>query len=123
MRARGIVRWFCAWDGAGYTLAPGIRRGGFCRTRSSGYAFCLLVDLPPDPALARCSGTGGPAGANGTAAFVLLMISEVGVSVLSFGRTLAEHLEAMFAMAALPKFLGQLLFAVFPVLQLGLPRS
>jgi hypothetical protein len=51
------------------------------------------------------------------------MISEVGVSVLSFGRTLAEHLEAMFAMAALPKFLGQLLFAVFPVLQLGLPRS
>jgi len=53
----------------------------------------------------------------GGAAFALLMAGEVGVSVLGFGRTFAEHFAAYGAPGALIGLAGQIAFALMPLVQ------
>lgn len=55
----------------------------------------------------------------GGLAFALLMAAEAGLSVLLFGRTVSEFVAMQTSGPELPGFLGQALFAFFPVLQLG----
>jgi hypothetical protein len=55
--------------------------------------------------------------AMGGLAFGLLMLAETGLSVLGFGRSLAEHLAHYRSLPALLGLLGQLAFAAFPALQ------
>ena len=54
----------------------------------------------------------------GGLAFVLLMAAEIGVSVLGFQRTLADHFRAYAAAPALIGLIGQIAFALFPVAQM-----
>ena len=56
--------------------------------------------------------------AMGGLAFGLLMAAEIGVSILGFGRTMAEHMETYRHATALLGLLGQLAFALFPLVQL-----
>lgn len=58
----------------------------------------------------------------GAAALLLLLVSEAGLSVL-LGRTLAQHLELYAALPAQLGLVGQLLYAVFPPIQVSLARS
>lgn len=53
----------------------------------------------------------------GAAAFALLMLAELGVSVFGFGRTVAEHVAAYEAASAQLGLAGQIAFALFPVAQ------
>jgi hypothetical protein len=53
----------------------------------------------------------------GGVAFAVLMVAEIGVSVLGFGRTLSAHLEHYRQMSALIGLAGQVAFALFPILQ------
>lgn len=53
----------------------------------------------------------------GAVALVLLLVAEAGVSVLGFGRSLAEHLAAYGAASARLGLAGQVAFAAFPLLQ------
>jgi hypothetical protein len=53
----------------------------------------------------------------GAVAFALLMLTELGVSVLGFGRTLAEHLAGYQAQGAQLGLAAQLAFALFPLVQ------
>jgi hypothetical protein len=57
--------------------------------------------------------------AMGGLAFALLLLAEIGVSVLAFQRTIAEHFEAYLAAPALLGLSGQIAFALFPATQLG----
>jgi hypothetical protein len=56
--------------------------------------------------------------AMGGLAFALLMLAEVGLSVLGLQRTLAEHFQAYLAAPALLGLAGQVAFALFPAVQL-----
>jgi len=53
----------------------------------------------------------------GGSAFATLMVAELGVSVLAFGRTLPAHLEHYRQLPTLLGLAGQMAFAVFPVIQ------
>ena len=62
----------------------------------------------------------------GSAALVLLFAAETATSILGFDRTLSDHLNHYAAPAGQIGLFGQLLFAVFPSVQLHLaerPRS
>jgi hypothetical protein len=59
----------------------------------------------------------GPRLGVGSLAFMLLMLAEAGVSVLGFGRTLAEHLATYRATSAQLGLLAQIAFALFPIAQ------
>lgn len=54
------------------------------------------------------------AAAMGTAAFVLLMLAEAGLSVWLSGRTLAQHLALYTQPAHMIGLAGQIAFAAFP---------
>lgn len=56
--------------------------------------------------------------AMGGLAFALLMVTEMGVSVLAFQRTLGEHFQAYLAAPALLGLAGQIAFALIPAAQL-----
>jgi hypothetical protein len=58
----------------------------------------------------------------GGLAFALLMFAEVGLSILGFGRTFAEHLASYRQVASIMGLLGQLAFASFPAIQLSVGR-
>jgi hypothetical protein len=53
----------------------------------------------------------------GIVAFILLMLAELGVSVLLFGRTLAEHLGTYHSVNALSGLTAQMAFAAMPLLR------
>jgi hypothetical protein len=53
----------------------------------------------------------------GIVAFILLMLAELGVSVLLFGRTLAEHLGTYHSVSALSGLTAQMAFAAMPLLR------
>jgi hypothetical protein len=54
----------------------------------------------------------------GGLAFTLLILAEIGVSVLAFQRPLASHFQAYLAAPALLGLAGQIAFALFPAAQL-----
>jgi len=54
----------------------------------------------------------------GTSAFSFLMVAELIVSLLIFGRAFVEHLGHYRTTPGLLGILGQLVFAIFPVVQL-----
>jgi hypothetical protein len=54
----------------------------------------------------------------GGLAFALLMLAELGMSMLGFGRTLTEHLTRYRDLPAALGLAGQLVFASFPMLRL-----
>jgi hypothetical protein len=58
----------------------------------------------------------------GGLAFAILMFAEVGLSILGFGRTFAEHLASYRQVASFMGLLGQLAFASFPAIQLSVRR-
>ena len=58
----------------------------------------------------------------GGLAFALLMLAEAGLSILGFGRSLAEHLASYRQAASIMGLLGQLAFASFPAIQLSVSR-
>ncbi|MFZ4689092.1 MAG: hypothetical protein ACOYLS_07630 [Polymorphobacter sp.] len=53
----------------------------------------------------------------GATAFAALMLAELALAVLVFGRTPAQHLARYASAAALLGLAGQILFAAFPILQ------
>lgn len=53
----------------------------------------------------------------GGVAFALLMVAELGLSMLGFGRTLAEHLDIYRHLPGQLGLAGQIAFAAFPVVQ------
>jgi len=55
----------------------------------------------------------------GAVAFGLLMLAELALGMLLFGRTLGEHLATYRTFAGAAGLAAQLLFAAFPVLQLS----
>lgn len=57
--------------------------------------------------------------AMGGLAFALLMIAELGVSTLLFGRSLGAHLDHYRQLPALLGLAGQIAFALFPVAQMS----
>jgi len=57
--------------------------------------------------------------AMGGLAFALLLLAEIGISVLAFQRTITAHFEAYLAAPALLGLAGQVAFALFPAAQLG----
>jgi hypothetical protein len=58
----------------------------------------------------------------GVVAFLFLMFAELGVSVLGFGRTLAQHLANYATVPAALGLLGQLAFAALPAVQAWQPN-
>jgi hypothetical protein len=59
----------------------------------------------------------------GGLAFALMMVAEVGVSVLAFGRTVVEHFETSLNTISLLGLAAQVAFAFLPAIQLGIPWS
>lgn len=57
--------------------------------------------------------------AMGGLAFALLMVAEIGVSVLAFERTVVEHFQVYLTVPALLGLAAQIAFALFPAAQLG----
>jgi hypothetical protein len=53
----------------------------------------------------------------GGVAFCLLMVAEIGVSVLGFERSISDHLASYQRTAGLLGFTGQIAFALFPMIQ------
>ncbi len=53
----------------------------------------------------------------GGLAFAVLMVAEAGISVLAFGRTLADHLDACRQTPGLLGLAAQIAFAAFPMVQ------
>lgn len=53
----------------------------------------------------------------GGIAFCLLMLAEIGISVLGFERSIGDHFAAYQRTASLLGLAGQIAFAVFPVIQ------
>ncbi|MBY0508814.1 MAG: hypothetical protein K2P94_01560 [Rhodospirillaceae bacterium] len=54
----------------------------------------------------------------GGLAFGLLMIGEFGVSAVGFGRTFSDYLASYANMSAILGLVGQLVFGLFPAMQL-----
>jgi len=66
----------------------------------------------------------GPRLVMGASAFVILMLLELGVSMLIFGRSMAEHLATYRTASGMIGLLAQLAFASFPCVQVwGARRS
>ena len=59
----------------------------------------------------------GPRLIMGGTAFGLLMVAEIGVATLGFGRTIGEHFGHYATLPAQLGLAGQIMFASFPVLQ------
>jgi vacuolar-type H+-ATPase subunit I/STV1 len=55
----------------------------------------------------------------GVLAFALLMMAESGLAVWLFGRTIPEHLESYWLLPQAIGLAGQVIFALFPLLQMG----
>lgn len=55
----------------------------------------------------------------GGVAFGLLMTAELGISIFAFNRSFAEHLAVYATAPAMLGLLGQIAFALFPVLQMS----
>lgn len=53
----------------------------------------------------------------GGLALAVLLSAEIGVSMLGFGRTLSEHLQQYQQLPPLIGLAGQIVFAMFPVIQ------
>jgi hypothetical protein len=53
----------------------------------------------------------------GSLAFGLLMAAEIALSVFGFDRTIAEHFQNYWRLEGMLGLIGQLLFALFPVIQ------
>lgn len=53
----------------------------------------------------------------GAVAFVVLMAAELGVSTLAFGRSFSAHLNHYRELPAILGLVGQIAFAVFPIIQ------
>jgi hypothetical protein len=82
--------------------------------------FMLLVSwIACKRLVTRFSVPGGVAAraTMGASAFGLLMLAELGVSVLGFGRSIAESFESYQTSSALIGLLGQVAFAAFPIVQ------
>jgi hypothetical protein len=58
----------------------------------------------------------------GAVAFLLLMAAETGVSILAFGRTIAQHVQTYQGTASQMGLLAQIAFALFPVVRLWARR-
>ena len=58
----------------------------------------------------------------GAVAFVVLMMAELSLSLLLFGRTIDEHIELYQQWAAIFGLLGQVSFSLFPWIQSLLGR-
>jgi hypothetical protein len=97
-----------------------------------GEALAILLEVPVMLAISfgvarwavgrwRVPARPGPRLAMGALAFALLMVAEVALSTLGFGRTLAEHLARMLRPAALPGLAAQILFGAMPALLLLVP--
>jgi hypothetical protein len=93
-----------------------------------GEAGAVAVELPVMLALSwfvcrwlvereAVAARAGPRVMMGLVALVLLLLAEAGVSILGFGRSLAEHLAAYGAVGAQLGLAGQVAFAAFPLLQ------
>lgn len=54
----------------------------------------------------------------GGAAFLTLMCAELGLSVLAFGRTVVDHLDQYSTIHGLLGLAGQVMFGLFPLMQL-----
>lgn len=65
----------------------------------------------------------GPRLVVGGVAFALLMAAEAGMSVVGFGRTLAQHFESLLTTAALLGLAGQVVFALIPFAQIFTRRA
>ena len=59
----------------------------------------------------------GPRLIMGGTAFGLLMVAEIGVATLGFGRTIGEHFSHYATVPAQLGLAGQVIFASFPVIQ------
>ena len=57
--------------------------------------------------------------AMGGLAFALLMLGELGISTIGFGRTIAGHVDQFADRSAILGLAGQIAFAMFPAMQLG----
>jgi len=53
----------------------------------------------------------------GTLAFAILMLAELGVSTLAFGRSVSAHLDHYRELSAMLGLAGQIAFAMFPIIQ------
>ena len=58
----------------------------------------------------------------GSFAFAVLMLAELGVSTLAFGRSIPEHLEQYRELPALLGLGAQIAFAIIPLAQIGSRR-
>lgn len=118
--------YFAAVFAAGFAL--GVLRTTVL-TPAIGRLAAVAIELPVILAIAwvacgavlrRVALTRSEATMMGAVAFVLLMAAEAALSVLLFGRSLPEH----FALYARPGHLlglgGQLVFATFPLVRVGL---
>lgn len=133
MLRHAIVRAFVA--GAAYFAA--VFAAGFALgvlrttvlTPAIGHLAAVAIELPVILAIAwfacgavlrRVAPTRGGAVLMGAFAFVLLMAAEAGLSVGLAGRSLAEHFALYARPAHLLGLAGQLAFAAFPIVRLGL---
>lgn len=64
----------------------------------------------------------GPAIAMGAAALAMLLVAEAGLSLL-LGRSLAQHLELYSALPARLGLMGQVVYALFPLIEVQLAQS
>lgn len=99
-----------------------------------GDAVAVLVELPIMLAVSwvACGWIAGrfsvpgalaPRLMTGAVAFALLMVAEIGVSVLALGRTVVQHFETYRTTASTLGLLAQVAFALFPVIQLRAGRG
>lgn len=97
-----------------------------------GEAIAVVLELPVILAIAWIAcrrivdrfdvpASPGSRFAMGTAAFVLLMGAELALAVFGFGRTVSEHLASYWSAPMATGLLGQVLYALFPLIQLRRP--
>lgn len=98
-----------------------------------GEAWAVALELPVMLAIAWSASRtvidrsamprrNGPAVVMGVAALAMLLLAETGLSLL-LGRTLSQHLELYAALPARLGLLGQVVYAVFPLIQVQLTHS
>lgn len=99
-----------------------------------GEVLAVIVELPFMLAVSwivckwlvvRFSVAGRPAPrlAMGGTAFALLMVAEICVSLFGFKRTITEHFEVYQEVGSIIGLLGQVAFALFPVIRLIIPSA
>lgn len=118
--------YFAAVFAAGFAL--GVLRTTVL-TPAIGHLAAVAIELPVILAIAwfacgalmrRMTPTRGGAVVMGAVAFVLLMAAEAALSVLLFGRSLPEHFALYARPAHLLGLAGQIAFAAFPIVRVGL---